>query len=264
MKPALLFLSAVAVVSPALAATRPPDGARYFDDRRAADRAHAEQRNAAAESLYARIAESGEDVWVWLRLGQSRVRLERYREAAEAFRRALSLGTRRSAEGSPTFMQQRIARCYALAGERDSALAWLERAIAGGHEDRASLGEDDAFASLRGDPRFERLLGRTGAGLGRDAGWRHDLDTMISEIRRVHVRYRDQALPSGFEAAARALHGEIPRLRDAEVFLRLQALMARIGDEFLPKENYYRKFDIQLDHRGKVKGIVENPYDRAG
>jgi hypothetical protein len=44
----------------------------------------------------------------------------------------------------------------------------------------------------------------------------------------------------------------------------MQALMARIGDEFLPKEDYYRKFDIRLDHRGKVQGIVENPYDRAG
>ena len=44
----------------------------------------------------------------------------------------------------------------------------------------------------------------------------------------------------------------------------MQSLMARIGDEFLPKEAYYRRFDIQLDHRGKVKGIVENPYDRLG
>jgi arylsulfatase A-like enzyme len=44
----------------------------------------------------------------------------------------------------------------------------------------------------------------------------------------------------------------------------MQALMSRVGDEFLPKEAYYRKFGIELDHRGKVKGIVENPYDRLG
>ena len=57
-----------------------------------------------------------------------------------------------------------------------------------------------------------------------------------------------------------------PRSRGLAVKLEreMQSLMARIGDEFLPKEDYYRKFDIQLDHRGKVKGIVENPYDRAG
>ena len=36
------------------------------------------------------------------------------------------------------------------------------------------------------------------------------------------------------------------------------------GDRFEPKENYYERFNIQLDHRGKVKGIVENPYNRLG
>jgi arylsulfatase A-like enzyme len=44
----------------------------------------------------------------------------------------------------------------------------------------------------------------------------------------------------------------------------MQALMSRIGDEFLPKEAYYERFGIELDHRGKVKGIIENPYDRSG
>lgn len=44
----------------------------------------------------------------------------------------------------------------------------------------------------------------------------------------------------------------------------MRAQMARIGDEFLPKEAYYERFRIGLDHRGKVKGIVENPYDRLG
>jgi len=49
---------------------------------------------------------------------------------------------------------------------------------------------------------------------------------------------------------------------------RLEAMMAghqgRIGDEFLPREAYYRRFGITIDHRGKVKGIVENMYDRLG
>jgi arylsulfatase A-like enzyme len=44
----------------------------------------------------------------------------------------------------------------------------------------------------------------------------------------------------------------------------MQALMDGIGDRFESKEAYYRKFDIRLDHRGKVEGIVENPYDRLG
>jgi arylsulfatase A-like enzyme len=54
----------------------------------------------------------------------------------------------------------------------------------------------------------------------------------------------------------RALAGELEE--------DMQMHMARIGDRFLPKEEYYRTYGLEVDHRGKVKGIVENPYDRRG
>ncbi len=44
----------------------------------------------------------------------------------------------------------------------------------------------------------------------------------------------------------------------------MRAHMDRIGDAFLPREAYYERFRIELDHRGKVAGLVENMYDRAG
>ncbi len=229
MRPAWLVVL-VSIVFPPPASSAPLFGAKYFESLHAADRAYDEQRYAAAESLYARLAEQGQDVWVWMRLGQSRVRQNRYLEAVQAYRRALPLGTDREREGAPEFMQVRIARCFALAGERDSAFTWLDGAIASGYEDRGGLGDDDAFATLRGDPRFERLTHGPSGDVARDDGWRVDLRWMIAEIRRVHVRFRNEALPSGFESEARALESEIPRLTDVQVYLRLQALMARVGD----------------------------------
>lgn len=44
----------------------------------------------------------------------------------------------------------------------------------------------------------------------------------------------------------------------------MQAHMAKIGDGFLPREEYYARFGIELDQRGKVAALVENMYDRAG
>ena len=44
----------------------------------------------------------------------------------------------------------------------------------------------------------------------------------------------------------------------------MQAHMARIGDELMPREFYYERFGITFDHRGKVVDLVENMYDRAG
>lgn len=227
---ALWLLVFLGVILPSRSYSAPLAGAPYFETLQAADRAYLDKRYPAAESLYARLSERTQDVWVWTRLGQSRFRQKRYLEAVDAYRKALPLGTQRSREGSPDFMRIRIARCYALAGERDSALAWLDRAIVNGYQDRGDLVEDDALASLREDPRFRRLAGTEPIELDRDAGWRHDLAYLIAEIRRVHVRFRNEPLPPGFEAEARALDDAIPRLTDAQVYLRLQGLMARLGD----------------------------------
>lgn len=40
--------------------------------------------------------------------------------------------------------------------------------------------------------------------------------------------------------------------------------MDRLRDEFLPKEDYYQRLQIKLDHRGKIAGLIENMYDRMG
>jgi arylsulfatase A-like enzyme len=55
-------------------------------------------------------------------------------------------------------------------------------------------------------------------------------------------------------------YAELQARLDAQMLAHMQ----QIGDEFLPREAYYEKFDIEFDHRGKVIGLVENMYDRAG
>ena len=51
-------------------------------------------------------------------------------------------------------------------------------------------------------------------------------------------------------------------VRDLEA--EMGAHMDRIGDRFLPREEYYRIYGIEVDHRGKVQGILDNVYDRLG
>jgi tetratricopeptide (TPR) repeat protein len=52
---------------------------------------------------------------------------------------------------------------YALEGEREEALSWLERAIDLGNENRAWFESDPNWESLRNDERFQELLRKTGA-----------------------------------------------------------------------------------------------------
>jgi arylsulfatase A-like enzyme len=50
----------------------------------------------------------------------------------------------------------------------------------------------------------------------------------------------------------------------ADLDAAMRSHMERIDDQFLPKEHYYERFGIKVDHRGKVAGIVDNLYDRLG
>ncbi|MGC1453107.1 MAG: hypothetical protein WA830_24015 [Candidatus Sulfotelmatobacter sp.] len=56
-----------------------------------------------------------------------------------------------------------VAAVYALAGEKDSAFEWLDKAYAARDGAEITLVKcDPAFKNLRSDPRFSDLLRRMG------------------------------------------------------------------------------------------------------
>jgi hypothetical protein len=55
-----------------------------------------------------------------------------------------------------------IATIYVGLGEKDLALAWLQKAVADRSIPLPFLKTDEEFASLRSDPRYRELLNRIG------------------------------------------------------------------------------------------------------
>jgi len=55
-----------------------------------------------------------------------------------------------------------VAGAYASLGDKDHAIAWLERAYAELPSELIALKVDPGWDSLRSDPRFQRLLERVG------------------------------------------------------------------------------------------------------
>jgi Flp pilus assembly protein TadD len=53
-----------------------------------------------------------------------------------------------------------VACCHALGGEKEEALALLDKAIRNGYGHREWMENDSDLASLRDDPRFQSLLAR--------------------------------------------------------------------------------------------------------
>lgn len=123
-------------------------------------------------------------------MGQSLERLDRFEEAETAIRRALALGDRstitraalartlalsgrtdqaralldelEAEDGESYLPSYEIARAHVALGSRETALAWLARALVERAHSMVFLRVDPGFEDMRGDPEFEALAHRVG------------------------------------------------------------------------------------------------------
>jgi hypothetical protein len=112
-----------------------------------------------AEKVYDAITRAEPDnARAWYRLGVSLQRQGRYDHALPAYRRALATAP----PPLKAFASYNIATAYARLDNRDSALAWIAKALAepAARAIASQLGGDDDFASLRGNQLFTTALAR--------------------------------------------------------------------------------------------------------
>jgi tetratricopeptide (TPR) repeat protein len=88
----------------------------------------------------------------WFNLGYALHYSREHTRAIEAFQHALALGYHK-----PTSIYN-VACAYAMLNQRDSAFAWLDKAIEAGFDSYGDLGWDRDLDNLRSDPRFSRFI----------------------------------------------------------------------------------------------------------
>lgn len=115
-------------------------------------RARAEEAVTRAIGLMReRVERQPTDADAWSRLGGWLGNLERNDEAVSAMKRAQELAP------DDVHVMVNAGQLYAQIGERDCALHWLEQAVLHGYGAEA-LARSPLLSSLRGEPRFERIL----------------------------------------------------------------------------------------------------------
>lgn len=163
-----------------------------------------------------------------LRLATSLFRGQSYRESIPAYRRAIELGA-----DFPSNMAYNIACAYALLGDKEQALQWLDKAFAMGFRNLELARTDSDLNSLHGDPRFQNLAGLPDLSrMSRDEGWRADLALLAREVRRKGYAegvYRALA-QKDFDDSVRKLNDAIPRLSDGQVLVGMMRLLRAVGD----------------------------------
>lgn len=196
--------------------------AAYLRLKLEADAKWAAGEREGALPLYERLhAAHPEDGDLAFRLARGLFAAGRVEEALPIGLEALENGFADAARSAYT-----LAQAAAKRGDAEAALAWIERALEERWEDRPRLQTDEAFASLRDDPRFRELAGIPPEGLDRVAGWRFDLDYFVEEAQRLHASPERPAFGEGFLAAVESLAGRVPELDDVAVAMEVQKIVA--------------------------------------
>ena len=168
----------------------------------------------------------------WYSLGAAHYNARNYRAAIPAFEKAAALGA--PIMGAYYSVYQ-IARCHARAGDKDLALAALERAFTLGYPSLSQPATDPELASLRADPRFRKLLGLEDVSkMSREEGWRYDLALLAQEVKRKgfnpHLYVNRPVSWDQFHTKVQELHHAIPKLSDGQIILEMMKLMVFLED----------------------------------
>jgi tetratricopeptide (TPR) repeat protein len=212
----------------AVARTSTPSPLRYFETHERAHELAASDHFAEAEPLVDQLVSNYPfDGHNWLLAGRVKRRLGKLDEAVSAYRKAMAL----LGPGVPGSAEYWVAASEALGEKTDGALETLEHLVAAdayGH--RPSLYDDDHFKNLRALPAFAAIAGHVdSAAWTRDDGWRHDVDYLVAEVKRVNPDYHDRSLPMEFERLRRELLAAVPTLSDEQIYVGMSRMLASLN-----------------------------------
>ncbi|MBV9109090.1 MAG: tetratricopeptide repeat protein [Gemmatimonadetes bacterium] len=234
--------------SPLTLTAVPGDGVAYFQARERARALFEQQKwGDAIPILRQLVRDYPRDPENWMMLGLSARALNRWDEAFDAFQHAGPL----AGWDLPVWNGYRMAGMKMAMGDRRGALDLLRWMIVERHGFlRMDEWDEPRFAPLRGDPEFRALVGHPDtAGWTRDEGWRHDIDLLHEETKRVNPDYRDRPFPAELERRYEQLKRDVPRLSDEEIFVGMNRMLAVLHqghialwspphDRFLPLRLY--------------------------
>jgi adenylate cyclase len=117
----------------------------------------AEAKKAAEQGIQvadAHLELNPDDARAWLLSGAALMRLGQHEQGFERARRAYAV------DPEDAGVLYNLACIYALAGSSDEAIDYLDKAVQNGFGQREWLENDSALDSIRGEPRFQALLGK--------------------------------------------------------------------------------------------------------
>ena len=175
---------------------------------------------------------------------------KRYAESARLFAAAIEKGA------THPNVSYNAACSFALAGDKDRAFEFLDRAVAAGYRDSVHLQADTDLASLHADPRWKAAVAKT------EAAEKAYLDSINAELYRLYQQ--DQADRAGDVEKA---DWEVISKRDADRRARVRQMIAegrlKAADDYFHAAMVFqhgdKSEDYQLAHELASKAAEMDP-----
>ena len=123
-----------------------------------------------------------------------------------------------------------IACCYALSGNKQLAIDYLQKAFEKGFANVANAQTDKDLLSLHDNPVFKKMTGFDDVTkMGRIEGWHYDLAFLQKEVHRKAYLSRNLDL-SKFDLQLQEIYTLAEKKTDMQLDLELVKLMTQLGD----------------------------------
>jgi tetratricopeptide (TPR) repeat protein len=227
--PLLLNTAALIALCFLVTDAQQPAASSFQETLKSAENTTAQKDWKAAAGYWASIvAENPVNARFWEQFAQALYQNKDYKQAIPAYQKALELGA-----GVPGNQAYNIACCYALLGDKESAMKWLEQAFALGFRRLENAQTDSDLQTLHDNPRFLKLVGLDDVSkMNREQGWRHDLALLEQEVDRKGFAYGvyRTTTKAEFHDATTNLVNRIGKLTDPQMVVEIMRLMRSLGD----------------------------------
>lgn len=191
-------------------------------------------------------------------LGLSNYETEQYQKAIIALKNTLDLGGTNLSE-IPTGSRPsndimiKIAKAYALNGDKSSAMLWLQKGFTARYDEKPFLKDDPAFEAFKLDEDFLLLFGNdTQEEITREEAWAKDLDYLEKRILELHYNLHRALAETDFTKSFLELKSSIDSLSDEQIIVALMRIFGGLGNGHnlilatSPKMGALKKLPIQF------------------
>jgi len=190
-------------------------------------------------------------------LGLSYYQTKQYQKAIKALKTTLDLGGTilvvPTGSRPSNDIMIRIAKAYALDGDKSNAMAWLQKGIASRFDEKHLLKGDPAFEDFNKDEDFLQLFGiGSESDLSREESWARDLNYLQKRIAEVHYDLNDVISEADFNRFFVETRSSINSLSDEQIVVEIMKFFGGLGSGHnlilptSPKVGALKKLPVQF------------------